>query len=84
MATRPRTIGNPVARSPLMRKGGPHRRGRSGERRIQREEVAAALEQWYRDDRVRREKAVRQDLDIVEGKLPKRCRQLVLEWEEDD
>jgi len=51
MATRPRTIGNPVARSPLLRKGGPHQRSRSGERQSERDELAAELEQWHRADR---------------------------------
>jgi hypothetical protein len=46
MPTRRRIIGNPVARSPLLRKGGAHQRARSGERQLQRADLEAALGQW--------------------------------------
>lgn len=48
MALRPRTIGNPLARSPLMRKGGVHRKARSGQRQNERDELDAALDEWHR------------------------------------
>jgi len=58
MPTRRMTIGNPAARSPLMRKGGAHRRSRSGERHKLREELEAELEEWPEkgDGRGRRER----------------------------
>jgi hypothetical protein len=37
---------NPVARSPLLRKGGVHRRYRSSERRQQNAELRDLLEEW--------------------------------------
>jgi hypothetical protein len=45
-AGRPRTIGNPVARSPLLRKGGPHERSASGQRARQRLSTGDAIEEW--------------------------------------
>jgi hypothetical protein len=45
MPTRRRILGNPVARSPLLRKGGAHQRTRSGERQLQRADLEAALGQ---------------------------------------
>lgn len=46
-------VGNPVARSPLMRKGGAHRQSASGERVRARLSTRAALEDWLdeRDER---------------------------------
>lgn len=41
-----RTVGNPVARSPLMRKGGVHERSASGQRVRARLSTRAALEDW--------------------------------------
>jgi hypothetical protein len=42
--------GNPVARSPLLRKGGVHRRSPSAERRRQRQALEAEVEKWRRDN----------------------------------
>lgn len=42
-----RRFRNPVAQSPLMRKGGPHQRSRSGERRDQRQALEAELDTWW-------------------------------------
>lgn len=41
-----RRFRNPVARSPLLRKGGPHQRGRSGERRQLHQALEAELDEW--------------------------------------
>lgn len=45
-----RRVRNPVARSPLLRKGGPHQRSRSSERREQRLELEAALDSWWDEE----------------------------------
>jgi hypothetical protein len=50
MPTRRRILGNPVARSPLLRKGGAHQRTRSGERQRQRADLEAALGQWREEE----------------------------------
>jgi len=50
MPTRRRIIGNPVARSPLLRKGGAHQRTRSGERQRQTSDLEAALGQWREEE----------------------------------
>lgn len=42
-----RRIRNPVARSPLLRKGGPHQTSRSGERQQQRHAVQDAWDEWW-------------------------------------
>jgi len=42
-----RRFRNPVARSPLLRKGGPHQRSRSGERRQLRQALDAELDAWF-------------------------------------
>jgi hypothetical protein len=49
---RPRVIGNPVARSPLLRKGGVHERSASGKRQRAKLSTYDALEEWLetRDD----------------------------------
>lgn len=41
-----RRFRNPVAQSPLLRKGGPHERSRSGERQNQRQALEAELDSW--------------------------------------
>lgn len=41
-----RRFRNPVARSPLLRKGGPHQRSRSGERHEMHQGIRAELEDW--------------------------------------
>jgi hypothetical protein len=41
-----RRFRNPVARSPLLRKGGPHQPSRSGERHNQRQALEAELDAW--------------------------------------
>ena len=46
MPTRRRTMGNPVARSPLTRKGGAHQRPRSGQRQQEQAELEEAIDQW--------------------------------------
>lgn len=51
MPTRRGIIGNPVAKSPLLRKGGAHQRTRSGERQRQRADLETALEQWLEEER---------------------------------
>ena len=47
-----RRVRNLVARSPLLRKGGPHQKSRSGERHDQRRVLEEALNAWWeeRDD----------------------------------
>jgi hypothetical protein len=45
----PRRVGNPVARSPLLRKGGVHQRSRSGERRLQRQALVEEVEKWQKE-----------------------------------
>ncbi|MCG6863140.1 MAG: hypothetical protein LJE70_17980 [Chromatiaceae bacterium] len=52
MPTQRRITGNPVARSPLLRKGGAHQRARSGERQRQRADLEAALEQWQGEEKI--------------------------------
>ncbi len=37
---------NPVARSPLLRKGGVHQRSRSGERQAQRNDTDALMDEY--------------------------------------
>jgi hypothetical protein len=44
-----RRFRNPVARSPLLRKGGPHQISRSGERRNQRQALEAELDSWWEE-----------------------------------
>jgi hypothetical protein len=46
-ARRRRTGGNPVARSPLMRKGGPHERSSSVQRQQSRLALYDELEEWF-------------------------------------
>ena len=41
--------GNPIARNPLLRKGGAHQRGRSGERQIYGGILRSAVDEWFRD-----------------------------------
>lgn len=41
-----RRIRNPVARSPLLRKGGPHQQNRSGVRHHLRQALEAELDRW--------------------------------------
>ena len=41
--------GNPIARNPLLGKGGEHRRSRSGERQRHRFAVVNALDEWEQD-----------------------------------
>lgn len=41
-----RRFRNPVARSPLLRKGGPHQRSRSGERQQTHQALEAELDEW--------------------------------------
>jgi hypothetical protein len=41
-----RRFRNPVARSPLLRKGGPHQRSRSGERHQMHQALEAELDEW--------------------------------------
>jgi hypothetical protein len=45
-ARRPRVRGNPVARSPLLRKGGAHQRSTGAERQRQRLSLDDAIEEW--------------------------------------
>lgn len=52
MPTRRGNIGNPVARSPLLRKGGAHQRARSGERQRQRADLGTAMEQWREEETI--------------------------------
>ena len=40
---------NPVAASPVLRKGGVHRKSKSGERAQQKEETKRALVDWKRE-----------------------------------
>ena len=50
MATKPlvrRHIGNPVARSPLMRKGGVHEKSKTSVRRHQQQKMKTAINNWY-------------------------------------
>lgn len=49
MATRAQINGNPVARSPLLRKGGAHQRERSGERQQSQQQLDSLLDEWYED-----------------------------------
>lgn len=44
-----RRFRNPVARSPLLRKGGPHLVSRSGERQNQRQALEAELDNWWEE-----------------------------------
>lgn len=44
-----RRFRNPVARSPLLRKGGPHQRSRSGARRQLHQALEAELDEWFHD-----------------------------------
>jgi len=46
MPERRRTPRNPVAASPLLRKGGVHERSRSGQRQIDKQVTSTALEEW--------------------------------------
>ncbi len=41
-----RRFRNPVAHNPLLRKGGPHQKSRSAERRNQRHALEAELDNW--------------------------------------
>jgi hypothetical protein len=45
-------VGNPVARSPLLRKGGVHKKNTSGKRQRARLSTSDAIEEWLemRDD----------------------------------
>ncbi|MCB1877782.1 MAG: hypothetical protein KDH88_17550 [Chromatiales bacterium] len=44
-------IRNPVARSPLLRKGGTHERSRSGERQSEQRRLERELARWHPDKR---------------------------------
>ncbi len=44
-----RVFRNPVAQNPLLRKGGPHQKSRSAERRNQRQAIDAALDTWHEE-----------------------------------
>ena len=44
-----RRFRNPVARSPLLRKGGPHQISRSGERQSRRQALEAELDNWWEE-----------------------------------
>ncbi len=44
-ANRPR-VGNPVAKSPLLRKGGAHERSAGGKRQRNRQAIRDALDEW--------------------------------------
>ena len=50
MATRPITLprrGNPVAQSPLMRKGGVHQKSKSSLRKEAQRKTRKAVNEWY-------------------------------------
>jgi len=47
MPERTITRRNPVAASPLLRKGGVHQRPRSGERRLARQRLDQAVDEWW-------------------------------------
>ncbi len=49
MSTRAQINGNPVARSPLLRKGGVHQRGRSGERQQAQHLLGDLLDEWHEE-----------------------------------
>lgn len=48
-ARRPNGIGNPVARSPLLRKGGPHERSAGAKRHRARLSTQEAIEEWLEE-----------------------------------
>ena len=52
-----RRFRNPVARSPLLRKGGPHQRSRSGERRQLQQALDAELDAWFDESEERQGQA---------------------------
>ena len=41
--------GNPIARNPLLRKGGAHQRARSSERQIYGSILRSAVDEWLKD-----------------------------------
>lgn len=47
---------NPVARSPLMKKGGVHQKSRSGQRQQERDVVQSELDEWADEDDIRETK----------------------------
>lgn len=46
MPTRNRSVRNPVARSPLLRKGGPHIESKTGQRVQTRLSTHSAIDEW--------------------------------------
>ncbi len=65
-ARRPHAIRNPVARSPLLRKGGLHERAAGGKRHRVRVSTHEAIEEWLEN----REEAEAWESDNGEQQLP--------------
>ncbi len=67
MPRRNRPIRNPVARSPLLRKGGPHVKSKTGQRVQTRLSTNLAIEQWQEE---LEEANHNQEQETGERKLP--------------